>query len=230
MRKMNIVKDLWKDKKAMSYLLFFPAYLAGYLLIERANTGAVYHLVHTAVDDMIPFNEFFIIPYLAWHVLIVFIVFKMLINDRECYYKLMRFLIYGSLICLCIFLIYPSYQDFRPDTFKHSNICTWIVSMIYLLDTPTNICPSMHVAGCLGLVFAVYDTKYPIKEAEKVGLIVLVILICASTLFLKQHSVLDMFAAVPVGIIAGAASFGVPELLVNLKLNKHERKMKTSSN
>lgn len=226
---MNTIKDLWNDKKTISYLLFFPAYLAGYLLIERANTGAVYHLVHTAVDDMIPFNEFFIIPYLAWHVLIVFIVFKMLINDRECYYKLMRFLIYGSLICLCIFLIYPTYQDLRPETFQRSNIFTWGVSLIYMLDTPTNVSPSMHVAACLGLVFAIYDTKYPVRSAQKWALNVLVIAICASTMLLKQHSVIDVFIAVPVGIIAGGLSFGLPELPVKVKYNKHER-IKTSSN
>lgn len=204
---MHLGKDIDIDKKDLRYLWFLPVYILAFILIERVNIGAQYHEVHMFLDDLIPFNEYFVVPYLSWHVLTFVVIAYLLLRDRGVYRRLMMFFIVASILCFVIFLAYPSYQDLRPDTFERSNFFTWIVSLIYAMDTPTNVCPSMHVIGSLGLLFAVLETKEDMRMPVKTLLAMLVVFICASTMFLKQHSVVDVVVAMPVSFLAWAASF-----------------------
>ena len=50
--------------------MFWPVYLVVFMALEVLDEGKTFHVVHCFVDDIIPFNEFFVIPYLTWHVLI----------------------------------------------------------------------------------------------------------------------------------------------------------------
>lgn len=201
------MKSLNKNSE-LRYLWFFPIYLIGYIVVERVNIGADYHMIHCFIDDMIPFNELFVIAYLTWHILIAVVVYATYHNDRSVFVKLMRFLIIGTIICFAAFVIYPSCQDMRPVSFEHSNVFTWITKLVYFIDTPTNTTPSMHIVGSMGLLFAVHYSNNRMHLGTKAAFVIAVIIICASTLFLKQHSVIDIIAAVPVTYIAWAFSFG----------------------
>ena len=46
-------------------LLYGFIYLPWFSYLERTITKN-YHIMHVTMDDYIPFNEFFIIPYLLW--------------------------------------------------------------------------------------------------------------------------------------------------------------------
>ena len=74
-----------------------------------------------------------------------------------------------------------------------SNICGMLVSFLYKTDTPTNVLPSIHVFNTMALCFAVHGNK----ELQKRKLLtlssdILGVLIVLSTMFLKQHSVIDV--------------------------------------
>ena len=195
------------DKKDLRYLWYLPVYILAFVLIERVNIGAQYHEIHMFLDDLIPFSEYFVVPYLSWHVLTFVVIGYLLLKDPAVYRKMMTFFIVATILCFVIFLVYPSYQTLRPDRFARSNVFTWVVSLIYAMDTPTNICPSMHVIGSLGLLLAVFETKEDMRMPVKTVLAMLVVFICASTMFLKQHSVVDVVVAMPVSFAAWALSF-----------------------
>lgn len=209
---------IFKKDNDLRYLWFFPIYLIGYIIVERVNIGAEYHEIHCFIDDLIPFNELFVIAYLTWHVLIAVVVYITYHNDCIVFVKFMRFLIVGTIICFAAFVIYPSCQDMRPISFEHSNVFTWMTKLIYFIDTPTNTTPSMHIVGCMGLLFAVHYSNNRMHLGTKLAFVIAVILICSSTLFLKQHSVIDIIAAVPVTIIAWAFSFGDYKLKFSNKI------------
>ena len=40
-------------------------YITWFMYLER-TVRTQYHVMHVALDDYIPFNEYFIIPYLLW--------------------------------------------------------------------------------------------------------------------------------------------------------------------
>ncbi len=218
----GIISDMNGGKKVndYQYLWFLPLYLLAYVIVERVNIGAEYHTIHMFMDDLIPFSEFFVIPYLSWHVISVIMIVYLFRNDRPVFRKLMQFFIVGSIISFAAFLIYPSCHSLRPDSFEHDNFFTWIVSMIYLLDTPTNVCPSMHVIGSMGLMFAAMYANERMSIGVKTGMAVAVFFICVSTLFVKQHSIVDAVVALPASFAAWGLSFNEASPEVGDKLRE----------
>ena len=70
-----------------------------------------------------------------------------------------------------------------------------MVASIYANDTNTNVCPSIHVIGSLAVWFAARDTGKLPAILRKGAIPIMAVLISISTVFLKQHSVLDIIAA-----------------------------------
>ena len=68
-----------------------------------------------------------------------------------------------------------------------------IVKGLYKTDTSTNVFPSIHVYNSLAVHIALAKCKaLKNKPAVRYASLVLCILICMSTIFLKQHSVIDV--------------------------------------
>ena len=152
-------------------------------------------MVHTVFDDIIPFCEYFIVPYLLWFpymflTIVYFIFFNK--NKRE-YYQLSFNLMMGMTVFLVISYIYPNIQHLRPLEFENHNIFTAAVGMLYKTDTPTNILPSIHVFNSLAIHLAVSQCE-SLKDRTGVQISsgFLTALIILSTMFLKQHSVIDV--------------------------------------
>ena len=100
-----------------------------------------------------------------------------------------------------IYIVYPSRQDLRPDAFASENFCTQLVGLLYRLDTNTNVCPSLHCAYSIGIASA-WLRERQASRPVKAAITALAVLICASTAFIKQHSVVDFLAAIPVCLLA----------------------------
>ena len=91
---------------------------------------------------------------------------------------------------------FPNEQNLRPEAFAHPNILTDIVQFIYDSDTHTNVFPSIHVFNAVAIHVALV-TSPRIKKIKwlRPASLLLCSLICLSTMFLKQHSFLDVIAA-----------------------------------
>ncbi len=155
-----------------------------------------YHIIHMAVDDLIPFNELFIIPYLLWFFYISATVVCFIFTDREDYFKLCTFLFTGMTAFLIVSTVFPNGSHLRPNVFPRSNLFTMMVRRLYRADTGTNLFPSIHVYNSLGAYFGIRHSSYfQNRKWIRRGAGVLTISIILSTLFLKQHSVFDVFTA-----------------------------------
>ena len=107
-------------------------------------------------------------------------------------------LIIGMSVAVVIFFLYPSgLIGFRPTEFPRDNFCTDLVKFLHKADTPTNVLPSLHAYNTLVIMAAAFHSqtfgKY--KKAICITTAVWGVLICASTVFLKQHSIIDVWAA-----------------------------------
>lgn len=177
-----------------------PAYIFGFYVIETVDLGQNWHEIHCFLDDLIPFNEYFIIPYYGWHILSILTIFYTLKYDEETYKKLMRFFIFGAAVSFTVYLIYPSSLNLRPVEFERDNFMTMLVKNMYEMDTPTNVMPSMHIIGSMGLLFTSWKSVGEGSRIKKILTLIAVIFIFASTVILKQHSIIDVVAAIPVSI------------------------------
>ena len=102
---------------------------------------------------------------------------------------------------MTIYILLPNRQDLRPEAFARDNFLTRLMAFIYTVDTSTGVCPSLHVAYSLGIA-STWLKKKDASRFAKVFVTVLVFFICISVAFVKQHSVVDIFAAIPLGILA----------------------------
>jgi len=108
---------------------------------------------------------------------------------------------------MLIYIVFPSRQDLRPTVFPRDNFLTDIVRLLYSVDTNTGVCPSLHCAYSLGIASAWLKQK-DASILWKLFVVVAVILICLSTTFIKQHSAVDFFAAIPVCLLAEYIAYG----------------------
>ena len=163
--------------------------------------------VHCWLDDVIPFNELFLIPYVLWYALIVVTLAYYFFFDIPRFKQVQIFILITQIIAMTCYVLFPSRQDLRPETFARDNFLTRLMAFIYSFDTSTGVCPSLHVAYSIGIASVVAKDDY-FSRPFKIGLTAFVILICVATTFVKQHSAVDVFAALPVCLVAEAIIFG----------------------
>lgn len=195
------MKNLWNKYKHGVVFLYFFLYLAWFYYLEK-TVVTNYTSVHIKLDDYIPFNEYFIIPYYLWFAYIAVVIGYFFFTSREDFYKCTAFLFIGMTICLIIYTIWPNGQDLRPTSFERDNIFVSLVKLIYSTDTSTNVCPSIHVFNSIGAHIAIVHSQ-KLKKYKWIRAIsfILMVSICLSTVFLKQHSVFDGICAFILSIV-----------------------------
>lgn len=169
-------------------------YMITFFYLEQRNIS--YHVIHFGIDAYIPFCEYFIVPYLLWFGYVALAVLYFGIKDQEEGNKMIAFLIAGMTIFLIVSAVFPNGHHLRPKTFTRDNIFIDMVKKLYIVDTSTNVVPSIHVYNSLAVMIAVWRTKLLQKhKVIKAGLLLLGVSIICSTVLLKQHSMLDVLVA-----------------------------------
>ncbi len=189
------------------YALFWPFFGIMFGTVERVWIREEYHPIYCSLDDNIPFCEYFLIPYLFWFVYLVGIHIYGLLFDSEAFRQLMVFIMVSYSIAIAVYLIYPNCQELRPTSFERDNIFTSFMAGFYKFDTNTNVCPSIHVIGSAATAACAWNSKYFSTWKWRLAFVIVALLISFSTVFLKQHSIIDIIAAVPVCVIAYAVAY-----------------------
>ena len=175
------------------FLLFFLT--ENWIPTEKCNP------IWIKLDDYIPFQEAFVIPYVFWYLLIAASLIYFLLYDVDSFKKLQTYIIITQAVAMVIYILFPSRQDLRPAEFPRDNFLTQCVAFLYSIDTNTGVCPSLHVAVSVGIA-SVWVRKKDTNPWWKVFVTVSAALICLSTVFIKQHSAADFFAAIPLCLFA----------------------------
>ena len=129
---------------------YMIAYLISFSLIENWNR-LQYTVIHTGIDDMIPFVPVFVIPYILWFPYIAGACLFLLLKDEKAYHQLCTSLAIGMTVFIVVSVFFPNIHLMRPETMPAENIFTRMIGMLYLADTPTNLTPSIHVFNSLAV-------------------------------------------------------------------------------
>ena len=182
-------------------------YFALYFITENLIPESRCHLMHCALDDLTPFCEVFVVPYCLWFLLVAGSLLYFFLYDIDSFRRLQIFIMITQAVAMLAYIFYPSIQDLRPAVMPRQNVFTAILSFIYAFDTPTGVCPSLHVAYSMGIMST--WLKYRRAGAGfKAFIVAFVIVICLATAFVKQHSFVDIFWALPVSLLAEILVFG----------------------
>ncbi len=182
--------------------LYAGIYFPWFIWLEKTVTTE-YHVIHVSLDDKIPFNEYFIIPYYIWFLLVpIVFVFEFFASKRE-FYRMCVFMFTGMTAFLLICTFWHNGVDLRSQVHLEDNFCSMLVQKVHEADTCTNVLPSMHVFNTLGCLVALFESSKLKKKRVPILTVstLLSILIILSTLFLKQHSVVDVAAAFALAIL-----------------------------
>ena len=181
--------DFYQAHPIMVALTYLPFYLLGFFLVERLVEPK--YILHCSLDDWIPFCEYFIVPYVFWLVELVLVPLLLLRYDVGQYYYLC---FVGMTCCLLLYVLLPNGLELRVEITRH-NLCAELVRLMQQMDTPTNVCPSIHVASSLAMDLAICRSVLGQKRRVRIASHGVFVLIVLSTVFLKQHSVTDVAAA-----------------------------------
>ncbi|REK71161.1 phosphatase PAP2 family protein [Paenibacillus paeoniae] len=175
-------------------LLAIPTLGYIYVLINR-EPQAVW-MLYTDLDDLIPFIKAFIIPYAIWmpflYLTLIFFFFK----DRATYYRTLLAYVISVLTC---YVIYTIFQTTVPRAeLVGDDLLSRLVMFVYTNDAPFNCFPSIH---CLSsyLLFRAASQSKAIGRGTTIGIGIISWSIILSTVFVKQHVVMDVFAGVMLG-------------------------------
>ena len=187
----------------LTWLVYFTLYF----LTENLIPAEKCHVMHCFLDDLIPFNEYFLIFYTGWYLLVAGSLLYYFFFDVGRFRELDLYIFITQMAAMACYIFFPSRQDLRPEVFPRENFFTWVMGLIYTFDTNTGVCPSLHVAYSLAIVSVMLKDTY-LKKTTKVLVTVFSILVCLSTAFVKQHSVLDILAAIPVVLLGEILIYG----------------------
>lgn len=213
---MTFLRTFWnKCKHMMPLAVFMIFYLLIFAYVEKRPAYHM-HLLSSAFDHLVPFCEVFVIPYITWFFYITFgvLFFGLIEKDRTQYYQLSANLMIGMALFLLISLVWPNGHTLRPAILPRDNVFTRLVIMIYSTDTSTNVLPSIHVFNTIAMHTAVRRST-TLKQYPWVQRIsgVIAVSIVLSTMFIKQHTVIDVATAMGLNLITWYLIYRQPQLL-----------------
>lgn len=203
MKYLRTLKQFLIKYKHGIILSYFFVYMIWFIYLEKTITTK-FTPIYSKLDDHIPFNEIFIIPYFLWFFYIAITIIFFLFTSKQEFYKCCAYLFTGMTVCLIIYTVWPNghYLRVNLDSLGRNNLFITLLSNIYKVDTATNVFPSIHVFNSVGAFIAIIKSER-LRSIKGIHIFtfVLTLLICMSTVFLKQHSIMDVFGALLLNLI-----------------------------
>jgi membrane-associated phospholipid phosphatase len=208
---MNTLKALSSKLKHFAILLIFLPLQAWFVYCER--TVKPVYIMFSRLDPYIPFVKGFVVPYLIWYLYMASVIIYLGFVSKADFYKLSILLITGMAAACIIFLLFPNGQNLRPEV-TGEDIFSKIIKRIYSTDTSTNVTPSLHVYNSIAVHLGLISYA-GMKDKKLVKLLsfLCMVSICASTVFIKQHSLKDVLWGTIMGIVLYGIVYGLPKLM-----------------
>ena len=170
---------------------WFP--LAGIVVIQAIAYGGTkllsanwqHHMPSIVIDEYIPFIPAFILPYVICYAHWVLNFILSAHTGEERFSKFAKAVMLSQIICGIIFLLFPT-TIVRPDVSLYNGLVGFLLKMIFGLDTPVNLFPSMHCLLSWFSWIAVRNCKN-IPLWYQIFSFVFAIVVCVSTVTVKQH-------------------------------------------
>ena len=171
---------------------YFVFYLIAFFALERLTEPRF--IIHSRLDDLIPFLPWGIVPYASWYLLLPGSVLFFLFNDKQDYLRLCFLMFVGMTVCLALYVALPTGLELRRPILA-DDLFSRAVALLRAVDTPTNVCPSIHVSSTAAIgIVGLRSRLLAGRPAAKAALAAECLLVCFGTLVIQQHSVWDVAA------------------------------------
>ncbi len=186
------MRPFFQKHQDFCYMGLFPLLHFFYFLLQKLPLQ--YHIVHTTMDEYIPFLPVFILPYIFWYIYVPLPMLYMYFTRRQIYLRQIVTLFSGAFICVFLFFLCPTAINFRPQP-QGRGLLLSLCRMIFQSDQPVNVFPSLHCYEAMAIHLSTFSGSFGREHLLlRLSSAVAVTLICLSTVFVKQHSVADLIA------------------------------------
>lgn len=184
-------KFISENKNRIIFLILVLIFQASVYCITKIFQRSPMSL-NNYFDNMIPFIPYFVIFYITWFPLLFLVPLLVLKYDKKVFDRYIVTIFIFAIFEGIMFILLPTTME--REVFDVTNISTFIINFIYMMDKPVNLFPSAHCGFAILFIMSVFDVK-EIKSKYKMLIIVISILIILSTLFIKQHVIVDVLGS-----------------------------------
>lgn len=195
--KKNLELLYWLIPLGFTLLFNNTVYIGSRLLMSNRY----HHDITSSLDQKIPFLPEFILVYFGCY---LFWAVNYYIIARQNAEIRSRFLLadfYAKIVCFICFILFPT-TNMRP-VLSGDGIWVSLVRLLYQVDAADNLFPSIH---CLvsWLSYIGLRSVKGVPRWYRLASLVMAVLVCVSTVVLKQHVLIDVAAGV---VLAEAVYF-----------------------
>ncbi|MDD3223275.1 MAG: phosphatase PAP2 family protein [Clostridium sp.] len=192
---MNLKKIL-PNVRAMCFMMPLLILNLTYAVLDYFTSSKL--TLITSIDRSIPFVRQFVIPYVMWYPMVPLVFIYICVKDKENYCRMIISFAFSLITCYIIFFFFQTTVP-RPAV-TGNDVYSNLVKLIYSIDNPYNCFPSIHVMICALMIEGIWKTR---NKSNVVAVIVtfIGISVMLSTVFIKQHVVLDGVSGIMVASI-----------------------------
>lgn len=168
-----------------------------YIFIGEFMPGRTLHVPELPLDRLVPLQPIWALVYGSLYLFLIVLPVFVVRQPEQIRRTVLAYLMVWSAAYLC-FLMYPTIAP-RPAKVIGEGFSVWGLRFLYSADPPYNCFPSLHVAHSFVSVL----TCYRVHRGVGIGAALCASLVGISTLFTKQHYILDVIAGMFLACIAG---------------------------
>ena len=193
-------------------VIYYAIYSLLFSIAEKLCVGPDVHIIHSSLDDLIPFWKYAIVPYVLWFPYIgLTLLYFLYLGRKRDFWRTTLTLFFGIMGTVIFYLFFKTGLNLRPGYVEGKDIFARTIRFMWKADTPGNVCPSIHVLTSVGFACC-WNSSASLKKHPylKLAINILAFSICASTVLVKQHSIID----VTMGTIVGLACYFIANRIV----------------
>ncbi len=192
-----VTRSLAQPYRVPASMIFLFALVPLYILIPELLPPRTKHVPELALDRALPLIPSWAIVYGALYLFLILLpVF--VVRQQELIQRTVRaYLLIWIASYIFFFVVYPTAAP-RPEVVSGEGFAVWGLRALYSADPPYNCFPSLHVAHSFVSALACS------RVHRRLGIIAVICatLVALSTVFTKQHYVLDVVAGLVLALVA----------------------------
>jgi membrane-associated phospholipid phosphatase len=191
-----VVDSLTRPYSVSLLMVLLVLLVPFYVLIGDLTRGRTVHVPALPWDRVVPLQPGWALVYGSLYLFLIVLPVFVVRQQEHIRRTVSAYLLVwtGAYVC---FLVYPTVAP-RPAALIGKGFVVWGLQRLYSADTPYNCFPSIHVAHSFVSALACY----PVHRRVGIAATVCALLVALSTLFAKQHYILDVLGGM---LLAGVA-------------------------
>jgi membrane-associated phospholipid phosphatase len=177
-------------------MVAFVSLIPLYIFIAEAVRGRTLHVPELPLDRLVPLQPAWALVYGALYLFVILLPVFLVCREEHIRRTVFAYLMVWITSYVC-FLVYPTMAP-RPAEVAGDGFIVWGLRFLYKADPPFNCFPSLHVAHSFVSALTCYRVHRGVGLAAGIS----ASLIAVSTLFTKQHYVLDVIAGTLLALVA----------------------------